>query len=809
MLTVAPHRLNRRNRQTGCVILLLTILCVHGSHSAAQTSISPSWLQDLNAYRAAAGLPALAENVAWSDGATQHARYAVKTDTFLATENPASVWYSAAGASAAAASIGLIAPSSSTSDRSALDRWMRSPFTALAILNPGLQATGFGSYREAGGAIHMSAWLDVTRGRGPVPAAITFPLTWPVNGATIPLPSSDDCAQENCVEYPSILESCPGFSHPRGFPLILQLGPASKPPVVSHSSLLQQGGQPLEHCVIDEGTFRHSESIQRITGRAFLSMNHAVVIIPKSPLTVGTHYTASVTVNGSIHKWSFDVLSTGGTPTTGGGDADGDGLPSGWETSYGLDPSSGSGENGPSGDPDKDGRTNITEYHDGTHPKGFHTRYFAEGATSTFFDVSVALANPTIRAASVLLRFLSTDGTIRSHSLSVPPLARRTVRPRDLPGLEKAEFSTVIESDVEVVVDRTMTWDASGYGSHTETSIAAPAATWYLAEGATHSGFNLFYLIQNPTSAPATIQVRYLLPAPAAPLQKRYTLAPSSRFTIWVNQEDPVLAATDVSAMITVPSGGPVIVERAMYLDTQGQMFGAGHASAGITAAATTWFLAEGATGNYFDLFVLIANPNDTTAQVMATYLLPTGVTVTKPYTVAANSRFTIWVDNEDAALADTAVSTTITSMNGVPIIVERAMWWPGSVANWQEAHNGAGATVTGTKWALAEGELGGSNTVETYILVANTSAFAGSAKVTLLFEDATTVSKTFALNPSSRFNVSVAAEFPAAAGKRFGALVESVGASPAQLVVERAMYSNANGVVWAAGTNALARRIE
>ena len=48
-----------------------------------------------------------------------------------------------------------------------------------------------------------------------------------------------------------------------------------------------------------------------------------------------------------------------------------------------------------------------------------------------------------------------------------------------------------------------------------------------------------------------------------------------------------------------------------MYRSVEGQVFAAGHASAGVTAAATSWFLAEGATGAFFDMFVLLANPND------------------------------------------------------------------------------------------------------------------------------------------------------------------------------------------------------
>jgi hypothetical protein len=351
-----------------------------------------------------------------------------------------------------------------------------------------------------------------------------------------------------------------------------------------------------------------------------------------------------------------------------------------------------------------------------------------------------------------------------------------------------------------------MTWDHAGYGSHAETAVQSPATTWYLAEGSTAGDFALYYLLQNPNQATATAVVRYLRPF-GPPIERSYTLPAGSRTTIAVDHQGPEVANTDVSAVIT--ASAPIIAERAMYLDAQGRMYGAGHESAGITALATSWFLAEGATGSYFDLFILIANPNSTAAQVTAAYLLPSGATITKPYTIAPNSRFTIWVDNEDAALVDTAVSTTITSSNGVPVIVERAMWWPGGAATWQEAHNSAGATGAGTRWALAEGELAGANGVETYILIANTSSVAGSANVRLFCEDGTTVSKTFMLNPSSRFNVSVTADFPAAAGKRFGAIVESLGASPAQIVVERAMYSNSGGVVWAAGTNALGTRLQ
>ena len=69
--------------------------------------------------------------------------------------------------------------------------------------------------------------------------------------------------------------------------------------------------------------------------------------------------------------------------------------------------------------------------------------------------------------------------------------------------------------------------------------------------------------------------------------------------TIWVDHEGPELAETDVAASIT--STQPIIVERAMYASAPGEPFRAGHGGAGVTAPAIAWYLAEGATGTFFD----------------------------------------------------------------------------------------------------------------------------------------------------------------------------------------------------------------
>jgi hypothetical protein len=493
-------------------------------------------------------------------------------------------------------------------------------------------------------------------------------------------------------------------------------------------------------------------------------------------------------------------------------DTDNDTLPDGWETRFGLSPASATGSDGASGDPDGDGVTNLDEYRTGKHPRGFFTRYLAEGALNTFFDTRLALLNVGTDPARVLMRFLQPGGVTLPLFEPLASGRRRTLTRIDLNGLVSPDFSTVVESDQPIVVDRTMSWDASGYGSHAESGVASPATTWYLAEGSTSGDFALFYLLQNPNPTATTATVRYLRPLGQPPIERQYSLAPNSRTTIPVDDEGPELASTDVSAVIS--AGQPIIVERAMYMTRMGQAFSAGHGSAGVTAPATSWFLAEGATGPFFDLFVLLANPTAQAAEVTVDYLLLGGTTYTKSYSVPANGRFTIWVDDEQIPagsgvkpLDNVAVSSTITSTNGVPIIVERAMWWPSPALGpnfWTEAHNSPGATTTATRWALAEGEVGGSQAAETYILIANTSAGAGNARVRLFFEDGTTVDRMVVLPARSRTNVGVSSAFPEAVGRRFGALVESLGATPAQIVVERAMYTSPGGQTWVAGTNAL-----
>ena len=97
--------------------------------------------------------------------------------------------------------------------------------------------------------------------------------------------------------------------------------------------------------------------------------------------------------------------------------------------------------------------------------------------------------------------------------LTLLPGARITIDPEALTPLASAAFSTIIEADVVVVADRTMTWDAATTAATPRPRPPRPSTTWYLAEGATHSGFSCSTCSRTRTPTPASVTVTYLLPA--------------------------------------------------------------------------------------------------------------------------------------------------------------------------------------------------------------------------------------------------------------------------------------------------------
>ena len=204
-------------------------------------------------------------------------------------------------------------------------------------------------------------------------------------------------------------------------------------------------------------------------------------------------------------------------------------------------------------------------------------------------------------------------------------------------------------------------------------------------------------------------------------------------------------------------------------------------------------------------------NPDVTrAADVRLTFGLEDGTTVVQDVAVPAASRSNVWINAVAALSTDPAVQrlgqsamrTTVESRNGVPIVVERAMYWP--IGAWMDGTVSEAVTDGGAeRWAVADVEVGGARQTDTFLLVGNTASSPGTVSVTLFFADGTTAARDFAVAADGRLTVWVNQSFPEAADRKCAAVVESTsGALP--IIVERATYgSDAEGRHWATGISA------
>jgi len=415
--------------------------------------------------------------------------------------------------------------------------------------------------------------------------------------------------------------------------------------------------------------------------------------------------------------------------------------------------------------------------------------YFAEGA-SGFFSYRIALLNTTTTATTVQVNFLREGAAPVSRTYSLPAQARGTILGSDVPELNGTSFAAEVWAIPGVIAERTMRWRLNGAdGATGAKALQAPSTQWFLAEG--NAGyFDTFVLLANPNASATTATLDFLLDGGGV-VSRSYAVEPDQRLTVWTNQI-PELAQRSFAT--TVHASQPILVERAMYLSGPHGSMEEGHASAGVTAGARNWFLAEGSTGDFFDTFVLISNPNSFDVSATLQYLTPAGVARTETRTLPANSRTTVPVDTLPG-LGNTEFSCSVSA--SAEIVVERSMYWPGVPGPWYGAHNSVGIKALGTRWAMAEGEVGGVDGADTFVLLANPGATAANATLSFYRTTGAPVTTTRTVPARSRLTVA-ASSLGLASGEKFGVVVTS--SQP--IAVEHSIYWNYQGVIWTSGTN-------
>jgi YVTN family beta-propeller protein len=299
--------------------------------------------------------------------------------------------------------------------------------------------------------------------------------------------------------------------------------------------------------------------------------------------------------------------------------------------------------------------------------------YLAEGNTLGDFDEYVSVLNTSGVAANLTFRYMVEGLGEKDVKSTVAAYSRATFKTRDQIG-SNLNASLHLSSDQAVVAERPMYFNYRGLassnwtGGHDVVGANSPQKQWYLAEGTTRDGFEEWLCLANPGSSDITVNATYQLGSgQGAPISKSYTVPARQRVTVSVNRE--IGPEKDDSVKLT--SNGSFVAERSMYFDYQGAWTG-GHDVLGANSPATTWLFAEGTTRDNFNEWLCIQNPGNLDAHVNVTCYTTSGQASNKLWTVRANSRLTVDVNEQTGP--DRDISTKVSSDN--PIIVERPMYF-------------------------------------------------------------------------------------------------------------------------------------
>lgn len=402
--------------------------------------------------------------------------------------------------------------------------------------------------------------------------------------------------------------------------------------------------------------------------------------------------------------------------------------------------------------------------------------YLAEGATTSFFEDEILVANPNASPVTLTLTFLPENTASSQQTVTVPATSRTTLRLNDY--VPNDAVSVIVDAPSNVLVERSMYWPgAARRGGHHANAVTAPALRWYFAEGSVNI-FQDFILVANPSATnTANVTITFLRDNGQPPVTLNRTVAPLKRDTVWVNSFVPELAGESFAAIVESTNAVPVLAERAMYWNN----FEGGHGATGVTAASQTFRFAEGYTGGGFQTFLLLQNPGGTAANTTVTFYPENGTPIPYNLTVGAGKRETVWVN---ALPFDPQGSFSMVVQSSQNIVAERAMYW----GNFIDGHASQGSTTEETAWGFAEGLEDGHGGVEfdTFYLFVNSTNTPANIEATFYRDDGTGVVKTFTIPAAQRYTL-IPAQYPELTYQKFSAFFRSTNAVP--FVAERAVY--------------------
>ncbi len=308
----------------------------------------------------------------------------------------------------------------------------------------------------------------------------------------------------------------------------------------------------------------------------------------------------------------------------------------------------------------------------------------------------------------------------------------------------------------------------------------------YFAEGYTGPGFQEYLCLGNPHGVPVRTAVTYLF-ADGTSLSRKVLIPPESRTTIHVNMD--VGPGREVS--VKLESEGDIAAERPVYF-TYGQKWSGGHIAMGTEEASTTWYFAEGYTGEGFEEWICVLNPLENDA-VLDFYFQTqeAGVVEKKGYKIPAGSRRSFFVND----ILGPGYQHSLKLISDSPVVAERPIYFDylGTGGfHWQGGHCVRGATALSQTYYFAEGTA--RQGFEEWLTIQNPNPF--NILVYASFQpgpdQGTVVERSYIVRAGKRYTVFV----PGEVGRDKDVSVVLV--STAYFLAERPMYFNYSG--WSGG---------
>ena len=298
-------------RANSLAIAAISILLAGSSLSNAEAAdIKPpapnaDWLETTNYYRMASDLAPIKADPELMANAQAHAYYLANTPAEFFTgsyvsahtENPASPAYSAAGAkSASNVTTGMF-----TYQSEAIDSWMIAPFHTMGFLRENLEKSGFG-FAKGTADNYTHSTFEVLGLNNSIKQSKT--ILFPGNGSYIRL-------NKFTGENPDPREGCGSdWKNFSGLPIFasfinpIQKGNSGALTLPDNSVL----SAASDICLVDQYTFKTSDSIYGPAGRSIIAGDNMIMLIPKNPLAPGKYGVSITQANGNITKWNFNVI---------------------------------------------------------------------------------------------------------------------------------------------------------------------------------------------------------------------------------------------------------------------------------------------------------------------------------------------------------------------------------------------------------------------------------------------------------------------------------------------------------------------